>query len=689
MLIAGNSGLDRELFDLDRVEVLRGPQGTLFGRNVTGGAVLLYTKKPQFDFQAGARATYGSYDRAEYSGYLTGPIAGDTVAALVAMDLGHYDGDYKNLTRGGRDEEQNTFRLRGSLLFKPTDTLSMQLTGYYTTDDRGHAVLFNTGGNVKGNPFTASLLNPLISEQGKAVVTAYDGGSNAEEFMVVGRGEWDSALGTLTSITAYRERHLDISTDGSFTARVSFPSTSADYDRTFSQELRLATPAEKRLSLVAGVYYLNQRGRTDSFSNVNLIPGSSIATTLVPTAFSPVPRAGCVPIAANAYLCNFQPVYRPDGSGGPTSYRITSFQQVDTESIAGFGELTFRMTDRLSLVLGGRYTVDQRDGTTAKNPGSGSINNPAVNNLVGLVLPRPLYFPPYTATYGKTWKDFTPKASLTYKPSDDILLFATYSEGFRAGGYSLEGRTAAEASAPLEPEYAKNYELGLKSRFLDNRLQFNVQGFFVTYKDLQARSYDTALNAFVSSNVGDMEVYGAEVETLFQVTDHLRLGVNYAYTHGRITRDNQGAVPDNAGTVQDESKPALGAQAGGAPHKLTLFGMFEVPLANDGLIRLNTDATFQSKYYGLRNNSDPDFIYDETANKGVVNVGLSYLTPDRRFEVKAFVRNVTDERHIVNGSAELSSLLLTSAEIAAGNGVFGTIYNPPRTFGGTVTFRFQ
>lgn len=690
VLIVGASGLDRELFDLDRVEVLRGPQGTLFGRNVTGGAILLYTKKPQFDFNAGGRGTLGSYDRAEFSGYVTGPIAGDKLAALISADVGHYDGDYENVIRGGRDEEQNNFRTRASLLFRPQDTLSMQLTGYYTKEKRGHAPLFNTGGNVRGNPFSASLLTPLISRAGEKTVAAYDGESDAEEYMVVGRADWETGIGTITNITAYRERTIDITTDGTFSSTVSFPGTTSTYDRTFSQELRIASPAENRLRLVAGAYYLNQRGRTHAYTDVNVIPGSSFGTSLVPTGFSTVARPGCAPVAPGFFLCDFQRLFVADGTGGPNQYRASTSQAVDTESVAAFGEVTFDVTDRLSLIVGGRYTVDQRDGTTSKSPGSGTINNPAVNNLVGLVLPNRLYYPGFTAFYKKTWKDFTPKASLTYKPTDDILLFATYSEGFRSGGFSTEGQTAASSAIPLDPETAINYELGIKSRWLDNRLQINASGFYVTYKNLQSRAFNNSINAYVSSNVGDVDVYGVELETLFQVTDNLLLGANYAYSGGKVTRDTQDPAPDSASTIQDESLPVLGAKPVGLPtHKLTVFGTYELPLANDGAIKLNADATFGSKYYGLRNNSDPDFIYNQTENKGVVNASISYLTPDRRWELKAFVRNLTDERHIVSGSAELSSLLLTSAEIASGSGVFGTIYNPPRTFGGTVTFRFN
>ncbi|MEO6569321.1 MAG: TonB-dependent receptor [Opitutaceae bacterium] len=695
--IAGTSGLDREVFDLERIEVLRGPQGTLFGRNVTGGAISLYTKKPQFNFNAAAQATYGSFNRVEGSAYVTGPLS-DKVAVLVSANYAHYDGDYRNLTRGGRDEKLNNYRTRVSLLFKPTDKFKFQLTGYFSDENRGHATLFNAVGNVKGNPAVASLISPNVSQAGKAVITAFDGENHAREYMAVGRADWETSLGSLTSITAYRQRTLDIANDGAFSSRIAFPSTSKLYDRTFSQEVRLASPAENRLRYVLGAYYLNQTGRSDTSTLATIAPGSFVATNLVPTRFSAIASPGCVFLAPGLGLCDFQPVFRADGTGGPNQFTTTTFQDVDTTSYAAFGEFTFDVTDKLSVILGGRYTIDRREGTTAKSPGSGTINNPAVNNLVGVslpfvgvILPNQLFFPAFSVDFAKTFKSFTPKAGLTYEPNDDVLLYATYSKGFRSGGYSTEGRTAAEAATALRPETAINYELGFKSRFADNRVQVNATGFFVTYNDLQSRAFNNSINAFTSSNVGDVEVYGIEVETLAQVTDDLLLGFNYAFNDGKVTRDSQtGPVPDSAATIQNESLPVLGAKPVGLnKHTLTAFATYEIPLANEAQIRLNADVTISSRNFGLRNNSDPQFIYDNTRNRGVVNGSVSYVTPDRKWEIKAFVRNLTDERHILAGSAELSSLLLTTAEINSGTGLFGTIYNTPRTFGGTVTYRFR
>ncbi len=689
VLIVGTSGLDQEIFDLDRVEVLRGPQGTLFGRNVTGGAILLYTKNPQSTFDTRARVTYGSHNRAQGDAYVTGPLS-DTVSALLSADYDHYDGDYPNLTRGGRDENRDTFRMKGALRFQPTSDLALQLTGYYSNESRGHASLFNTVGNVKGNPAVASLVTNY-QEAGNATITQYNGTNKAIEYMAVGRVDWDTGLGKVTSISAYRQRTLNIANDGAFSSIVAFPSISRNYDRTFSQEVRIATPADKRLSLVAGLYYLNQRSESAANVEATIAPGSYFGTSLVPTGFSPVAAPGCVgPLAPNFFLCNFQTLFKADGTGAANQYSVLNSQNVDTQSYAAFGEATLHITDTLSLIAGGRYTIDRRDGVTSKSPGSGTISNPAVNNLVGLILPTQLYFPPFTVSYQHTWKSFTPKASLTFKATDRVLMYATYSEGFRSGGYSTEGRTAAEAATPLQPENAKNYELGLKSRFLDNRVQVNASGFYVTYYNLQSRAFDNTIQAFVSSNVGDVNVYGVELETLAELTKHLLVGANYAYNDGKVTRDAQGNVPDSAATIVDESRPTLGAKPVGlAKHTVTLFGTYDLPLANDGLVRFNVDATFSGKIYGQRNNADPAFIYNHTTNKGVVNANLSYTTPDHRWELKAFVRNLTNERHIISGSAELSSLLLTSAEIASGTGLFGTIYNPPRTVGASATFSFK
>ncbi len=358
-------------FDIERVEILKGPQGTLYGKNATGGAVNIITKAPTEEFEAGGSVTIGNYDLVETQGFVSGPLAGDKLTARFAFKTRDHDGYTPNIFNG-RDEDNGDFSgVRGRVRYEPSNSFYLDLTADYTRDNGLPSYVHSRGRS--GEPITGELppYNSVLPE-GRSVNHNNAGVNRKETWGLTAKAEWNFDTMALKSLTAYRELHWLANLDLDGTDVDLFYLDGEDRDaKQFSQELTLSSSSDSLLQWIVGGYYFQGRE----------------------TSFLPIP----IPV------------------GG---LQVDLDADVADKAYALFGQASYQISNRLTLTLGGRYSYEEKS--------SDSIVDLDIEGL-GLIST--------TEYLEDNWSSFTPKAALNYALSDDITAYATVSKGFKAGGY--------------------------------------------------------------------------------------------------------------------------------------------------------------------------------------------------------------------------------------------------------------
>lgn len=432
---AGRGGAQWANFlDLESVEVLRGPQGSLYGRNVAGGAINMVSKKPGPVAEGWAEATYGRFDRVDVRGAVGGPIVKDRVMGRLALAYDARDGYITNTNTGSDNiREYENQVARGHLQFNLTYNAQLLLSAdYFSGDSTGLAAREPeiTSVPVLGGGFIP-LATPSASR--RRVETPVDGDAEREFYGVSARLDIDTALGTLTSISAWRRGDFDIFEDVS---GYGLPILGQDETTDqLTQEIRL-TSNDTLIEWTAGVYLLAEE---TSRSDITQVSGPDPDATL--------------------FLG-----LEPD--------RAEYAQETDNRSYAAFGQATFPLVaERLELTVGGRFTRDEKQL---------ELNASGRSNLFR-VLPEG----PFSAKADDSFQELTGNISLAYHLSTDALAYLTLSHGYKSGGFNGTSVVAADVTIPFEPETADTVELGLRSEWFDNRLRFNGAVFFTRSYDLQ------------------------------------------------------------------------------------------------------------------------------------------------------------------------------------------------------------
>ncbi|MEP7247321.1 MAG: TonB-dependent receptor, partial [Gammaproteobacteria bacterium] len=481
-----------DAIDLERVEVLRGPQGTLFGRNTIGGAVNIISRPPTDELGGEVAATTGRFNRFDVHGTLNLPLSDRFLTRWTVSRLTQ-DGYAKRLTDGAGLGDKDSLVGRAQALWKATDNLNISLAADGTRVRQNSAPLTLINVTATGTPFL-NLYNALvapnlgiIAPNGARTVnsswttgdidTTWAGAPTVNDLDTRGTAltvDWNVGRGvSLKSISAYRNLDALFIRDGDNTPFTYRETMNGDEQHQFSQELQLSGVSfGDRLNWLFGVYYFDENATEHGKANLAIGTFSALQALVLPagTTWCGLPGANPRPIAS----C--PPPLRFGGAGNPNNIGVdvgvNLFTRVANESTAYFGQGTYKLTDRLSTTFGLRWTQDRkRLQLIHRREASGAY-------VVGA--------PGTQDTFRDDWSQLTPKLGLEFQASPDALFYASYAKGYKSGGFN--GRPLSgiqEVLTPYDPETVKSYEVGAKTGWFERRVTANLALFYNDYKDMQ------------------------------------------------------------------------------------------------------------------------------------------------------------------------------------------------------------
>ncbi|WP_232494064.1 TonB-dependent receptor [Novosphingobium kaempferiae] len=618
--------------DIEQIEVLRGPQGTLFGKNTTAGAINITTRAPTFIPEAREEISVGENDFLQVKASGSGPIT-DTLAFRVSGLMTRRDGVIRNV-RDGRDLNQiGNQAVRGQLLFTPSSNFSLRVSADYANfeSDCCTQVYLRVGQSLRspsrqypalaaGQNYTPASTNPydrVTDIDADLKVDTNEGGVSAI-------ADWNIGGATLTSVTAWRFWNWDAENDRDYTGlpiqmSQHIPSRQDQY----SQELRIASNGDGAFSYVGGLYYFRQviTGRPIS------IYGPLAAYWLI----GPTTGANATPVPGNLL----------DGYGTDGRTRFA------TDSYAAFGEVNFKPTDRLTLTGGLRYTYEEKEGSyTSTVFGGLQTSSTALNNAKLSVL-RP-------QSYSASDKDgsLSGRANVSWQFTDQVMAYASYARGFKSGGINMSGlpldnqNNPVLSTAVIRPEKNTTYEVGLKSSLFDNRLVFNLAGYWTEVEDFQATIVDStqtvALRGYLS-NIPKVTVKGIEADATALILPGLTLRASGSYAHGEYTDYPAGPCPLELQGSATTACSLTGQRLSGLPRWAGTLGIdYELPVSESGSLIFHADSSSRSGYYG-----DPSLSrYTWIKGYNVTNAVVGYRADG--WEVDIFARNLFDSDYIQN-----------------------------------------
>ena len=586
--ISQMSGTGFMLFDMERVEMLRGPQGTLYGRNATGGLAHFVTVKPSQEASGYGQFTVGRYDQIKFEGAVGGPLS-DTLSARLSLSTHNNDGYVKNRLLDKRLNNADDSAVRGQLLFEPTDSVSLLLNARRSEQDIDTGFFEHVSANVEGmlTPNEINQVLGYIDNDGDAYAGDYDldGHNKLDTRGYTATLKWDAERFTLTSITDYSTVKRDYIEDSDASPVPLFNFFLTTDAEQFSQEVRLNGQTEA-MDWVAGVYYLDLK-----------VDDSNGSET--------------------------EPFIDPEGAT-PAISGLDNPYETNTESWSIFGQVERRLSDRVTGILGLRWIRDEKNHELFVNavdfiPGTVQRNgNPNILEQL--------------AAYAGDRKDdeFSVRAAVNYDLSDDLMLYGSWNRGVKGGGYNspvfpLNPPLAYDDDTmSYDPEQLDAFEVGFKSRLMDGLMIFNGAFYYYDYKDYQAFQIigiDT-----ITTNA-DAESHGGELE--LQVNPAPGLDVILGVAYNDIEVDLGGGAPKTT-SVQSP--------------KWNLNGLvrYEWPVLG-GAMAAQFDVLHRSKHYFSLTGAPTV----EENGYTLMNASLMYTSGNERWSINAFVQNLGDEEHLV------------------------------------------
>jgi iron complex outermembrane receptor protein len=596
-----------DLVDVDHIEVLNGPQGTLYGKNTTAGAVTVTSRAPAFATSATGEVTSGSYGFSQVKGSVTGPLVSGLLAGRLSVSVNHHDGYQRNFFDGSRINSLSDQSYRGQLLYTPTDDLRFRLIADYSKQTAKCCAQAFAGYETlpSGVNYQATAVHfgyqPVVGQININAPVKADqetGGVSVE-------GDWSHGKVALTSITAWRFWNFSPATDLIDTPLDDFRNTpSADQQTQFTQEFRIVSTGSNLIDYVGGLYFFHEAVKNNS----SIEYGSAAAYLLLgPT----VPAASVTGITQNAIA------------------------DLHAASYAAFGQATWHITPRLNLTGGLRYTHDAKNGTYFSVGSRGEATFRA--NLA-----------PTTSLSAAAEKgEVSGHADVSYQFTDDILGYASYSRGYRSIGLNLAVLPPG-ASTTVAPESIDAYEMGLKTRLFDRKLTLNVDAFYET-----DRNYQATVTAFVN-NVGRAYI-GSVPRVLskgFEVSASARpleaLSLYASATYDDASYDLFPAAPCPVEAPAGPACSQSGQDLSGVPLWSASAGFeFYRPItlaAREVEAYLGADDSYRSSEYSQSTNS----IYSRLPALNLVNLRIGLRDPGRRWDAYVFGKNVGSERYYAN-----------------------------------------
>lgn len=743
--LARSVGANQDLLDVERIEILKGPQGTLFGRNTIGGAISIVTRDPGDEFRFRGDVTVGNYNRLQARGSVDIPLT-DNLFSSVTFNLSSRDGfveripfpddrrvntpsfqsyaavDYNSPDREGAQDNRT---VRGKLLFDPGGNFRITLNADYTYGTGGAANTLLLATDFVPGPFApppglsipSTAFDPTQS-QGFLFAGVYNfciGSTPAEiaarnatalcagtgtQFPSQGFGQTTPVvrLPSFASVNVdgdpdndripYDNRFISPDIDQSYATGNSF---SRLENWGFGAVIDLdVTPDIALRSISAYREQSWQSGADLDGSPINSLQVSfdqrqwQISEELQLTGTALDDRLDFV---FGAYYFREEGTLRDYVTFAEGLLQVDGPNSLETENYAFFGQLDFRPIDLIGITLGGRYTHENKrfeGGQQDLNgfnyrlfgcaDGNGDITPdaqagfapPGVTCQQALGYPDPAnpirVYPP--GENRLTFNDFSPKIGVQLYPADDIMLYGSWSRGYKTGGWTTRYTNPQPVAQSYDPEEAETWELGIKSTLLDRRLQLNAAAFTTDYSGIQL-NFQNGTSPTIG-NVGDARIRGFEIESVAQPVDWFTLNASVGYIDATYTRlDPLVSLPSVSGPNPLQAGAVVGARLPKTPEwQFNISPMFEFDLANGGQITIVGDYSHSSTLY---NDVARTFLLTRGPTD-IVNASITYDSPDRNWSLSVGGNNIFDERYLTTGQNN-----------AAGGSIYGT-YNRPATW---------
>jgi len=654
-VVVGRMGLmSMDFYDIERVEVLRGPQGVLLGKNVVGGAVNIITAAPDLTEASGAiRAQVGNMGATLLSGHYNAPLS-DNLALRASFQRRENDGFASHAFTGRDLHNLESTQARLSFLYDNNDDFSARFTFEYMDDEGNGTCAIGEGGNPWSVVRDGIGLNDIRQCAPDPVqYSVYPGDSlgfyEREATSLTLRLEKAFENSRLISITSYRDGEgesqysqtgagpdtpgvLEYVASGgpnlvSYLFAFDFPVREAEDLSQFTQEFRLVSDnPDSAIDYIAGVYY-----QEDEVDKVDLFWSEILL-------------------------------------GVPSLNGESQWDNnATTESIAVFGQIGYQITDSLKLTLGARYTEDDTSGQVRGLAlALGDKFNPAdavpLTPLNGEPGPDGIAYYPlgggFNTPYGESWDELTFSGIIEYSISDDVFLYGNVSQGYKSGGFQDTPSNTAGATIPYEPETVLSYELGVKSEFMDRRLRVNGAVFMMDYENLQVEFTNDQCLCNIVSNASDAEITGVELEIDFAATPDLLLWLkgsfldteyeNYVISTGDFSGNQLQRTPENQVSGGMEYTASVGSWGRALKFRLAYTWQDKMPWAH-------TNVSWEDDW-------------------GMLDGRIGLSPEGKNWSVALWGRNLTDE-----------DIRANVIEFLGGD---VSLYNPPRTYGVEVAYRF-